>query len=659
MKHFRSILVCILLGGVAALSVADATQDPEQEKNGDLTDMTVDQLLNVVVTTASKKSEALFTVAAAMSVITADDIKKSGVVNIPDALRLAPGVNVGQITSQWYSVTIRGFSSRLADKLLVLIDGRSIYNNLYGGVNWEDQALSLEDIDRIEVIRGPGGTMWGANAVNGVINIITKQAKDTQGYLLQTSAGNNLNYANDTLRFGGKTKDGYYRVTAYGMKRGQTQGQTGIDSGNDWSGGRLGFRYDIHGDTNQKITLSGDAYKFDQRQTGMEPTNTAPYQQPISNLQASSGANILAKLEQTAHDGSTTTFQTFYDRFVRNGPILGMSETTLDFDFQHTLASMGKHCVMFGLGYRYIADDGSSDIPYLSQPTQKSNVYSGFLQDQVQLNSITKLTYGAKVEHYDLTGWEFEPNIRLSIQPDENHSYWLSLSRAVKTPTLYLRSLDFWVGTATIGGNTYEERATGTSDYGVGSLIAAEAGYRVKVNEHASLDIAAYHNSYDNSDAYSLSAPTPVQSPFPHYVALYKLDSFGKATTYGLELDAKLQVSNRWKLDVGCSASQWRVAANDRGYNSPGYQADILSSIALTKKLDFSQAVYFYGANSDGASAYARFDFRFAYHPSDRFELALGARNLWNKQHVEVPWIDIQTADVVKPEIYLSSTWKF
>lgn len=656
-----AVVVGAALSGFTWAQAQDSSvQDPLTQKKDDLTDLNVDQLLNVVVTTASKKKESLFGAASAISVVSADDIKKAGAINIPEALRLVPGVQVAQVSSQSYAVSIRGFNSEFADKLLVLVDGRSIYNSMFGGIWWQDQDINLEDVDRIEVIRGPGGTMWGANAVNGVINIITKKAKDTQGTLIQASSGSSLNYANGALRYGGATKDGYYRVTATGLKRGQTQGQSGADSSNEWDSGRLGVVYDIGGDLSQKITLSGDLYKSDQRIIGIQAASTPPYETTLNNLQASTGGNLLGKIEQTAKDGSSSTLQTFYSRWLRSGPIFGMAETTIDFDFQHSLAQKGAHCTMFGLGARYVNDSGSSAVGYMQPDQETSRVYSGFIQDQVQVSKIAKFTYGTKLEHNDITGWEIQPSARLSVQPNPAHDYWFSLSRAVKTPTFYQRAIDFFDGYWPTQSGNVEVQAHGVPNNRSGTLIAAEAGYRVKLDDKATVDVAAYHNSYDKCDSSVNGTPYLVYTPYPHYVVPTYLESIGRSTTYGFEVEAKYQATENWKLNAGYSFTESRVNADNLGYNSPKHQASLLSSLRLSKAFDFSQAVYFYGSNSTvGAAAYARLDLRLAYHPSDQFEITVGGRNLWNKQHLEIPITVSQASDFVKPEFYVSATWKF
>ena len=393
---------------------------------GQLANLSFEDLMQIEVFSASKQAETVFTTASAIFVITSEDILKSGVNSLPEALRLAPGVQVAKIDGDKWAVSIRGFSGRFTNKLLVLQDGRTLDNPLFSGTYWNAQEIMLEDIERIEIIRGPAATLWGANAVNGVINITTKHAKDTQGGLVTASYGT-AERAATGIRYGGKIgENGYLR--AYGKFFDRDiqldTGSTFMDS--KWKDYRSGFRGDWDFNSKNSITLQGDLYEG--------PADTAVY----------SGQNLLGRWSNTISDTSNLSLQIYYDRTSvkdKNDPELKMHEArnTGDIELQHSFAIGDSQNIVWGTGYRLISDQMNNDPtinPAFIPASRTDRLFTAFINDKITLWPETvRLILGSRAEHNDTTGWEIQPTARLLITPSEQHSLWAAVSRAVRTPS--------------------------------------------------------------------------------------------------------------------------------------------------------------------------------------------------------------------------------
>ncbi len=422
---------------LAVLACMGMTAGQAETATPDLTQFSIEDLMRVKVVSAAKMEQALLDTAAAVFVITADDIRRSGVTNVMEALRLAPGVEVARIDSSRWAITIRGINGRFANKLLVLIDGRSIYTSQFSGVYWEVQNLFLPDIERIEVIRGPGGSLWGANAVNGVINIITKNSKDTQGGLVTLTAGNEER-AIAGVRYGGKLgDDARYRIYGQFTERDGLVTPDGRDADDDWRIGRGGFRLDWIPSAQDTVAVQGDHYKgnFDQNLTTSGLTQ--PYIEQQLSPAKDSGGSFQARWEHQYSAASQTGLQIYYQYADREDPLYISDSETFDIDFQHNFAWDDRQEIVWGLGYRrnqdYFTDTEFSSV---NPSKQKTELFSAFVQDQADLiPEQLRLTAGIKIEHNDFTGWEWQPSVRMIWTPHPDHRLWAAVSRAVRTPS--------------------------------------------------------------------------------------------------------------------------------------------------------------------------------------------------------------------------------
>ena len=435
----RSLPLCAM--GVLCLAFfggipAHAASMPSENE---LVQLSLEDLMTLEVTSASRKAQSLADTAAAVFVITSEDLRRSGVTNIPDALRMVPGVTVARIDSSKWAVTVRGFNGRFARKLLVLIDGRSAYSPLFSGVFWDAQDTLLEDVERIEVIRGPGATIWGANAVNGVINIITKKAADTTGGLAVAGAGS-FERGFGAVRYGTDIGD-WGAVRAYGkyFNRNELKAEDGRPADDSWDMGRGGFRMDGKRGLNS-FTLQGDYYGGTERETITFPDLAAP--PSFSTVRTAhttvGGGNLLSRWTRSLADDSELSLQFYYDRNKRNIPqLFGDTTDTIDLDLLHRFQWGSRHETVWGGGFRFIDERiTGSDTLSFNPAERNERLYSAFLQDDITVvQDRLHLIIGSKFEHNVYTGFELQPSGRLIWTPNEQISLWSAVSRAVHTPS--------------------------------------------------------------------------------------------------------------------------------------------------------------------------------------------------------------------------------
>ena len=466
--------------------------------------MSLEQLMNIEITSVGKKSQHLSQSAAAAFVISQDDIRRSGATNIPDALRMAPGVQVARIDSNKWAVSARGFNGRFAKNLLVLIDGRSVYSPSFSGVYWDMQDVMLEDVERIEVIRGPGATLWGSNAVNGVINIITKSAADTQGGRISLGAGT-IEKGFGSARYGAKLGDGETYARAYGKGFGRSSFNTsdGRNSGDSWDRGQGGFRIDHQLGDDSSTTLQGDAYAGNVNQRINQPSLSPPGMVYTNDAGRISGFNLLGRWRKSLALDSEISVQAYYDHTYKKESFGVQERNTYDLELQHRFGFADWHDVIWGLGYRLNQDQISSPFQLdFGSPRQDRQLFSAFIQDEMTLlEDQLKLTLGSKFEHNEFTGFEGQPNLRLSWTPNDEHSFWGAISRAVRIPSrgesdarIFSLIIPPSQQTSNFPVALYVD---GNRQFRAEELLAYELGYRFMPSPRFSADLALFYNMYD------------------------------------------------------------------------------------------------------------------------------------------------------------------
>lgn len=645
-----------LLAGtiLAVLSVLPVYSLSAQEL--DYFSLQPDELLNAEVISASRKSEKVADVPSAVYVITQEDIQRSGVTTIPEALRLAPGVSVAQVDSNSWAVSIRGFNSVLANKILVLMDGRTVYNPLFAGTYWELRDYMLEDIERIEVVRGPGGAIWGANAVNGVINIITKKSKDTQGNLITALYGNQ-EQGTVSARHGGEFgPENYYRAYAKYFNRDSFKATAGGNSVDDWQGGRSGFRMDW-GD---RFTLQGDIYRVLTEQLNATPTLTAPFSLIEEETMASQGANLLGRWKDERGAGSLVTIQAYLDYTERDQILLKDQRNIFDIEAQYDFAQQGRHEIIMGSSYRYTRDDLESPPVVTFSPAQRGdNLFSFFAQDKIMLvPDQWFLTLGSKFEHNDYTGFEIQPNARLQFHPDSSQMIWAAVSRAVRTPSRLEHDLNQTLG---IFPPATEIILFGNENFDSEKLIAYEAGYRKQITSDWSIDIAAFFNDYDDLGTIGFLPPS---------AGLFPVETVNgmEGETYGFEIASSWNVTDNFKLTGSYSyLDMFLHVADNNGFNletaeglSPRHQANIRASWNITDDVSFDTSAYYVDRlKTNNVASYVRLDLNLGWKINDNVRFNITGQNLLDSSHREFSAPAALNAAEVERSIFGKLTWQF
>ncbi|MDB5047105.1 MAG: TonB-dependent receptor [Fibrobacteres bacterium] len=468
---------------------------------GKLKKMSLEELMDIEVTLVSRHSEKLSEAASAVQVITQEEIRRSGATTLPDALRLASNLQVAQVSSREWAISARGFNSTAANKLLVMIDGRTVYTPLYSGVFWDAQEVLLEDVDRIEVISGPGGTLWGSNAVNGVINIVTKEAEKTQGAYLAGGGGTFLHNFGQG-RYGGKAgKDIYYRVYAQRLEQNASVFADGNEAGNPWGMSQGGFRMDWHRSDADVLTAQGDLYD-------------GVFEAPAPGNLAITGQNVIGRWTHTFSPESDLQLQIYFDHTWRNSTFApGFDFTdnlkTYDFDFHHRFPLGAYQDILWGAGYRYMQDEvGNLFFISFLPPNKDLQRFNAFAQDEIHLLSRrVKVTLGSKLEHEDYAGYNLQPAGRLAWTPDDMQTVWGAVSSVVRTPSridveLFAPKPPVTPGTLHINGGP---------DFTSEKVLAYELGYRIQPMEVLSLSLAAFYNQYEDMRSTELADPTTIE----------------------------------------------------------------------------------------------------------------------------------------------------
>ena len=627
-----------------------------------LKQMSLDELADLRISTATHRSERLEDTAAAIHVLTTEDIRRSGATSLPELLRSVPGLNVARISATEWAVSARGFNNQFANKLLVMVDGRSVYTPFFSGVLWDELNIVMQDIERVEIVRGPGGSTWGANAVNGVINIITRHAEDTQGTLLSITAGDLQSEM--VLRNGFKAgESGHARVWAKLHQNDRLAGTPDDSRDIRWRGGRAGFRgdWEMGGGS---LMVEGESFRELKRQE-----------------RAYSGAHILGQWSRTNGE-ARDELRAYFNRFtlnhwmvLNNGARAELD--TFDLGYRHHFAPIGGHNLIAGVGYRNVASDAQMMPPAgVSRSSRTDQLFSAFAEDTLALAERLQLTVGVKVEHNEFTGVEWQPSARMRWTPTKGSTLWASVARAVRTPSIIedsARLTSYIEPRAFTNGLPLFVNSAGNPNLNAERLIAYELGYRAQVSPRLSFDASVFLNDYDRLltvDMIGTPRLVPsLPSPYLTWNALAGNALKGKAR--GFELSMDYRPADTWRvqasythLDMNMAALPGNAEINPlrAAGESPTHQATLISRHDLRHDLELDlQARYVSALRTYGIPDYLTADLRLGWRVTSRLDLALNGRNLIGPARKEfgTNLVNASDAYLIPREYYVTANLRF
>lgn len=587
--------------------------------------MSLEQLAQLPVVSVTRGAKPVAEAPASVFAITQQDIRRAGVTSLPESLRLAPNLQVARQDTRNYGIIARGFNNTLANKMLVMVDGRVVYSPLFAGVFWGEQDVFLEDLARIEVVSGPGGTLWGANAVNGVINVVSRSAEDTQGELISLGAGTHQRQI--AARYGGALTNtgGHYRVYAKHSAHDDTLRATGEASQTDWRRGLVGFRADWQELREADYTLQGAAYGGTQNQ----------YQRDATEYQ---GGYLLARSEHRVSDRSTVSVQTYLDHLQRDQP--GSHEqrlTTWDLELQHEWQANPDHHLVWGGGYRFAADHISSTTYTFIPPERELHWGNLFAQTGIALSEQWRFTLGSKFENNPFSGWEVLPSAQLAWATDNGGLLWSSLSRAVRSPSRFGR--DFYSpANPPVEDGVPQYNISGNANYKGEVARVAELGWRSRIGSAAYYSLTGFYSRYDRLRTLEPRATGPGS----------EFQNLGEATTYGVELWGSWQPALQWRLHAGLVAQEFsfstKPGSQDQSQSTalaardPNYYAQLRSSHDLGhgRELDFIlRRVDRLEVDDSEVPAYTELDAQITLPIGENLHFSIAGQNLINRRHVE------------------------
>jgi iron complex outermembrane receptor protein len=634
---FLSIGLGFALGAMSAMAADNSTETKSSEN---FSRLSIEELANIEISSVSKRPELLSDAAASVYVLTREDIRRSGATSIPEMLRLAPNLQVARADSSTYAITARGFNNTSANKLLVLIDGRTVYSALHSGVFWDAQDTLLVDIERIEVISGPGGTLWGSNAVNGVINIITRDTRDTTGTQMDIGGGTEKRSA--AVRYGAKTaEDSSYRLYAKSFLRSDTSTVSGASAQDSWREQEAGFRMDSRRGEDT-LQLEGSVYdgRIDQK---------------INDDKTISGGHVLGRWNRGLGEESNLQIQAYFEQAKRVYPgIFGEVVDTYDIDAQHRFQLAGKHDVVWGGGYR-LSRDSMNNTAVLAFLPARSNLslINAFVQDSVALHDHVQMTVGAKLERNSYTGMEFQPNVKMAWKLHDHALLWSSIARAVRTPSRLDRDL--------FTPNVPPFLVAGGPEFKSEKLTAYEIGYRVQPMSQASLSVSTFYNVYQDLRTIELQpGGSPTKGP-------YEFENRMEGNTYGVEMWGKYYISDSWRLAAGYNylkedlrikpGSSINNTVPSAG-NDPPHQISMRSSMNLAHNVEFDVMLRSIGSlPSPRVQAYTALDMRLAWVLAKGVDVSLSGFNLTDRAHSEFGTVTNRSR--LPRSFYLKILWNY
>ena len=667
-RILRRALPCLL--ALIALPRALAQDSPL-----DLTALRIEELMNIDVTSAARKPQKLSQIPAAVFVITAEDIRRLQPANIPDLLRMVPGLEVAQINGSSWAISARGFNGQYSNKLLVLIDGRTVYTPIFSGVFWDAQDLPVDSIERIEIIRGPGAAVWGVNAVNGVVNIISRTAQSTAGGYATIRAQSSEGFSG-ALRYGGKLGDhGAYRISVDGLSRLSLPASTGQKGEDDWHLYHGGFRADANLSSKDSLTVEGHALSGNEGELATTIVSLQPPVTAILDLRDRfSEGNILARWKRILSPRSETMLQTYFDRSVRGDTTFGFGLNTLDFDFQHHLRRRNDD-IVWGLGYRWNSDDTTAHLRISYSPDDlNSQIFSAYLQDEITLlTDRVAITLGSKLEHEYYNGFNFQPTARIAWTPNPQTTLWAAISGAQRTPSRDETSIRYnWAAQPgpndvpiliSVFGNAHAKNER---------LTATEAGLRREISHRLSFDSTIFFNEYGALHTTEPGATRLEPDPAPtHLLIPYTFGNLLHGETHGLEIFANLQPARRWTLSPGYSFLTMHLHrdAGSLDFTTgpqaeggiPNQQAQLRSYVNLPRGLSWTAAATFTDRlPAQSIPSYTRLDSNVVWRSESKFAFALGGENLLRKTHQEYAGPDLTVRpSLMRRTAHVSLTWWF
>jgi iron complex outermembrane receptor protein len=640
-RPIRLVLVALLV-----LVVVPAQGRAQSPVTKDLTQVSLEELMGIEITSASRKEQRVGDIAAAVFVISSDTIRRSGMTSIPDLLRMVPGVEVAQVNSNQWAVSVRGFNGLYANKLLVLVDGRSVYKRMHAGVLWSAEDLMIDDIDRIEVIRGPSAATWGANAVNGVINIVTKTTADTRGTLVRVDAGGSGEQA--TVRYGGTLGAASYRVYAQWTGRDESLVASGTAAGDVWRSATTGFRADWTAQPGVLLLegsfTAGEGHPL---WPNLDP-QTAASQPLAGGLSRAQGGHLLGRWTRTRDNGASFQVQSFVDVSDRHEPVADYSSRTVDIDTQYHTAIGTRHDVVTGAGYRFGGDSYNGGIGAKMSPVDdRGSLMTAFIQDEIALfGKRVALTLASQAQYDSEAGGGLQPSARLMWKVRPQQRVWAAVSRALRTPSRYERGIHIELPPAPgPSGLPLIVTVLGNPDMATETLADAEAGYRVEIGKAASIDVTAFVGRYDHLRTQETAEPIVQFVPSPRVLVISQFGNQLEATTRGLEIAAHWAPVRIWRLDGSYTgfhltphlgaASRDPLASLEDG-SAPRTQWQVRSKVSPSARTAFDVAVFRVGQLTHaGASSYTRADVSAEWRFTNALSVMAIGQNLTDGAHAE------------------------
>ena len=637
------LLVVFVFGGMNGRA-----QTPSPRTSiGALKKLSVEQLTDVEVTSVSRASERLGSTAAAVTVVTNEEIRRSGATSVPEALRLVPGIHVARQTANTWAVSSRGFSSIVSEKLLVQSDTRSIYTPLVSGVFWDVQNYLLQDIDRIEVIRGPGATLWGSNAVNGVVSITTKAARDTQGWYAEATGGTE-DRAAGAARYGGRIGEaGFYRLSGSFVDRDASFIPAG-PSADDWRVGQFSGRADWESTDGRSLTIQGDVYGGSIGR--MSPSVTIIGRPGLTGALDVDvgGGNVLARYRRRRSDSSDLQLRVYYDRTHRDDPSYLDDLHTVDGELQHRFTTGRIHEITWGVNERLMVNRNRGKVIWRLDPeSSRDNLLGGFVQDHVAIRDGVRLTAGTKLERNDFSGFEVQPSARAAWDLSASRMVWGAVSRAVRVPTRFER--DVAIDVSDPAGNPVA-RLLGTDEFESEELIAYEVGHRWQMPRSVLIDVAGFHNRYDGLASLEIEPPF-LDSRLARTVVPIRNRNLNTGRAQGGEVLATVSPYEQWRVTASYAYLDLSIDAHGQDQNrgrffdgatprhafglrslldlQAGFQLDAqLRSLSAVRRLPPV-------ASGAGIEGYTELDVRLARHGWHQTEFSVVGQNLLHDHHPE------------------------